>query len=60
MRSTVDLPAPEGPRTAVMAPRGASKDTSATAGVPADVNRLVTACRTMLIPVATSAQRTSW
>ncbi len=60
MRSTVDFPAPEGPSSAVIAPRGASNDTSETAGVPAAVKRFVTACRTMLMRGATSTQRTSW
>src|SRR6266567_7094184 len=41
MRSTVDLPDPDGPSSVVMPPSGASNDTSATAGVPRAVKRLV-------------------
>ena len=33
-RSTVDLPAPEGPTMAVTAPGSASKDTSRSTGLP--------------------------
>ena len=40
-RSTVDLPDPDGPSNVVMPPAGAVNDTSATAGVPRAVNRLV-------------------
>ena len=39
IRSTVDLPAPDGPSTAVIAPVGAVNDTSATAGGPSSVKR---------------------
>ena len=41
MRSTVDFPEPDGPSSVVMPPDGATNETSATAGVPDAVKRLV-------------------
>src|SRR5262245_55783329 len=49
MRRIVDLPEPEGPSRVVMAPGGAVKDTSSTAGVLPVGKRLVTALTTRLI-----------
>src|SRR5437867_127254 len=49
IRSTVDLPDPDGPRIDVTCPSGAVNDTSATAGSVPSRNRLVTPSRTSFI-----------
>ncbi len=56
MRSTVDLPEPDGPSSVVMPPVGAANDTSATAGVPRAVKRLVRLRTTRLMRPAVPPQ----